>query len=200
MENSPTPTYPFKEPVGNQIGKGTFWGESKVMEHGDDWVIKETIAPTKNNLETLAANKADYDFFRERLDEYIPVTQFIRGQNAAGEPVNLVRQKRIRGKTLSEFSREEIMSNDSLRTQLADLFQRCIVMWEKDGRIPDLSPKGGPLKTTNIMVEDSTGKIYLVDTSAPKKYFSRDAFFIFRLRSRSSVGQMKAFLSEIRKK
>ncbi len=198
--DKPTPRYPFKEHPGEVIGKGTFWGESKVMEHGDDWVVKETISPGKNTIETLKENKEDYELFKKWLSDYVPETQFVRGQNDEGKEVNLMRQRRVRGRSLHDIPVNEVMKNERIRAQLADFYSKCIQMWEEVGRIPDLTGMGEPFRSRNLIIQGRNERLFLVDTSAPKNRFSKEAMVFFRLRAQMQIDKMKKFVkSEMEK-
>ena len=161
---------------GKLIARGTFFGGSRVYENSDSWVIKETASPSQ----------PDYEFFKSRLGNFIPETQF-QGQ--------IIRQKRIHGRRICDINLTELTSNPKIISQLTDLFSRCVQMWEEDGRIPDLlSPDQGPLKTTNIMIENDSDRVYLVDTTANVKYFSKKSFILYRLRQEFTIKALKKFV------
>ncbi|OGM13660.1 hypothetical protein A3A76_02820 [Candidatus Woesebacteria bacterium RIFCSPLOWO2_01_FULL_39_23] len=200
--------YPFRVQPGEEIARG--WSESRVYRHEPGWVLKITYRKSRNSKEQLAENKADYEFFKSRLGEYVPETQFLIGQDEKGRRVNIVRQKEIAGRTLLSFTDEEIKENIQLQRNLVVLFERIIKMWEEDGRIPDLvgPRKGGrsfltkftpgthPEHTPNIIVEEGTSKPYLVDTSASVRFQSKDSPFPYLKLSEMIVANMRRFVSK----
>lgn len=201
-------SYPFKIQPGEEIAKG--WSESRVFKHQPGWIVKVTYRGWRNNLNQLAENKSDYEFFKTRLEDFVPETQFIRGVDDKGKPVNIVRQKEIIGTTLSNLSPGEMERNPEALNNLLILFNKLIKMWDEDGRIPDLvgpkRPKKSllgnflfgayPWNTPNIMMEHWTNKVYLVDTSASKRFQSKSAPFIYRKLSESIVKNMRDFIEK----
>ena len=83
-------------------------------------------------------------------------------------------------------------------------------MWDEDGRIPDLvgpkNPKRAilgkllfgayPWNTPNIMVEEGTNKVYLVDTSASKRFQAKNAPYVYRKLSESIVKNLRNFVEK----
>jgi len=191
--------YPFKTQPSEEIARG--WSESRVFKQEPGWILKVTYRGWRNSLKQLAENKSDYEFFKEKLGDYIPETQFVRGTDERGRGVNIVRQKEIVGQTLAKYPHEKFEQNIEAQKNLVDLFNKLIKMWDVDGRIPDLVVFGGhPWNTPNIMIEDDTNKVYLVDTSASKRFQSKDAPFIYRKLSESVVKNMKVFVEKYKSK
>jgi hypothetical protein len=200
--------YPFKKQPGEEIARG--WSESRVFKHDPGWILKVTYRGWRNTQKQLAENKSDYEFFKERLGDNVPETQFVRGTDKKGRPVNIVRQREIFGKTLADYPQELFEKNPDAKKNLVELFGKLIKMWDEDGRIPDLvGPKNPqrsflgkflfgayPWNTPNIIVEDGTNEVFLVDTSASKRFQSKKAPFIYRKLNESIVKNMKAYINK----
>lgn len=205
-EKSAEVSFPFTDQPGKMLGKG--WAESTVYEHGNDWVVKIGHSKRLNSLKHLRSNKADYEFFKTRLGETVPETQFVRGYDQTGHKTNIIRQRRIHGKPLSKYSDQEIATNHELGKNLAQLFSQLVGIWNTEGRIPDLyGMKSGrlglfdrwhPEHCPNIMVEEATNKIFLVDTSASVGYFSKQSPFYFRISNEALIQGMRKFIGNNR--
>lgn len=194
-------TYPFKIQPGEEIAKG--WSESRVFKHEPGWVIKITYRGKRNTLEQLAENRSDYEFFKSRLGDNVPETQFVRGTNEKGREVNIVRQREIIGKTLKNYPKELLEKNPEAQKNLVGLFKKILKMWDEDGRIPDVVGhffSAHPENTSNIIIEDGTNKVYLVDTSASKRFQSKNAPFIYRRLSENIVKNMRGYVEKREKK
>ena len=200
--------YPLSPQPGEEIARG--WSESKVFKHSPGWILKVTYRGWRNSEAQLAENKSDYEFFKARLGGYVPETQFIRGADETGKKVNIVRQREIKGKTLADYPLEELVENKEAMQNLSSLFKRLTTMWDEDGRIPDLvgpkNPKRAilgkllfgayPWNTPNIMVEEGTNKVYLVDTSASKRFQAKNAPYVYRKLSESIVKNLRNFVEK----
>lgn len=193
--------YPFIQQPGKEIARG--FAESKILELNDDWVVKEEMRPGKKSFQKIKEDKADYEFLKEKLGDFVPQTFFVVGENKKGEKVNLILQKRIKGRKFNEISDDEIENNPKLRTNILNLYSKCIEMWETDGRIPDLTGRVNgnskwqiwdPRFSPNLMVEDNTSNVYLVDTTTRKKHFSKASFPLFRIISTKIVNNLKKFV------
>ena len=201
-------SHPFKTRPGEEIARG--WSESRVFKHDPGWIMKITYRGWRNSEKQLAENKSDCEFFKERLGDSVPETQFVRGTDETGKKVNIVRQREIIGQTLAEYPHEKFEKNQEAQENLAELFRKLIKMWDEDGRIPDLvGPKNPqksflgkflfgayPWNTPNIIIEDKTNKIFLVDTSASKRFQSKNAPFVYRKLSEKIVKNMKVFVEK----
>lgn len=209
MESSQSKySYPFKTQPGEEIARG--WSESRVFKHDPGWIMKVTYRGWRNSDKQLAENKSDYEFFKERLGDHIPETQFVRGTDENGKEANIVRQREIIGQTLAEYPHDLLETNPETLENLIGLYKKLIKMWDEDGRIPDLvGPKNPqksllgkflfgayPWNTPNIMIEDKTNKVYLVDTSASKRFQSKNAPYIYRKLSENIVKNMKFFVEK----
>lgn len=181
--------FPFAEQPGAEIERGY---EFRVLRHQEGWVVKEGIHPTENTFERLKQDKQDYDLMRRHIGKFLPETQHLRGHNAEGKPCNIIRQREIKGRPLFELTEEELMQ-DEVRLQLIELFEGCSRMWDGAGQIPDLC---GPWKSwlstfkeaydpryaRNIMVEEGSNKVWLVDTAAWPIVFSKKAALQYKPR------------------
>jgi len=177
-------SFPFENQPTSEIGRGV---EFRVLKHDDGWVVKEGIHPEANTFQQLIEDKRDYDLFCEYIPEFLPETQHIRGNTSEGKPGNIIRQKEVKGRPLYELSDEEILG-DTVRPQLINLLAGCTKMWEEKGRIIDLyGPEEQGLKTLNpryarnIMVEEGTNKVWLVDTAANKLAFSKESSLRYKI-------------------
>lgn len=193
--------YPFKTQPGEQIAKG--WSESRVFKQEPGWVIKVTYRGKRNTLEQLTENKSDYEFFKSRLGDNVPETQFVRGTEESGKEVNIVRQREIVGKTLKNYPKERLEKNPEAQKNLMELFKKILKMWDEDGRIPDVVGhlfSTHPKQTSNIIIENGTNKAYLVDTSASKRFQSKNAPFIYRKLSENIIKNMRGYVGKYESK
>jgi|GEM_PF-5665311 len=197
--------FPFKEQPGEEIARGV---EFRVLKHNDGWVVKEGIHPEANTFEQLKQDKEDFEAFSVYLERFLPETYHIRGHGSDGKPCNIVRQRKIKGRPLAELSDEEVFGNNEVRSQLREFFEQCDKMWDEIGRVPDIcGPEGdivkglNPRYARNILVEDATNKVWLVDTAAHPLVFSKKAMLrykpaLFVLRKMMGRFQRKLRLSE----
>ena len=195
MEIGSKGSYPFKTQPGKEVARG--WSESRVFHHEPGWIIKVTYRGWRNTLKQLEENKSDYEFFKSRLGETVPETQFVRAQNEKGKEVNIVRQREIKGRTLAKYPLENLLANKEATHNLVGFFNQVLEMWKNDGRIPDLVVFGGkPWNSANLIIEDNTNKVYLVDTSASKRFQSKNAPFLYRKLSESVVKNIGKFVEK----
>lgn len=196
----------IKGKLGKQIGKG--YAESVVYEHGPGRVVKVTYKG-KNSFRKLLKNKEDYEFFQNRLGDSVPRTQFLRTEDGAGMATNIAIQKRVNGLPLANIPPGGLRNSSQFRQALLVFFEKCIAMWEKDGRLPDLiGRKNGkaffdrmhPEFTPNLVYDTDENKVFLVDTSARKKIFSKEAALPFRLVQRLIVRRMKNYIKDVERK
>lgn len=199
--------FPFSEQPGKEIDRGC---EFRVLRHMDGWVVKEGIHPTENTFERLKQDKEDCELMQKYIGKFIPETQHVRGHNAEGKPCNIIRQREIKGRALFDLTEEELMS-DEIRPQLVELFEGCARMWNEVGQVPDLC---GPWKSwistfkeaynpryaRNIIVEEGTNKIWLVDTAAWPIVFSKEAALKYKPRLALMRHNAERFLRRLKKK
>lgn len=194
--------FPFREQPGGEIARGV---EFRVLRHNDGWVVKEGIHPDANTLERLKLDKRDYEMFQTYIGNFLPETQHIRGQNAESQPVNIIRQREIKGKPLYEIPDDVLFNDPIVREQLIQLLEGCQRMWHKEGRVPDLYGSKGLLRelnprfARNIMVEDDTKKVWLVDTSAHPLVFSKNAMLHLKPQLALLRGNMERLLDRLKK-
>jgi len=176
--------FPFKEQPGEEIARGV---EFRVLRHNDGWVVKEGIHPKANTFEQLEQDKKDFDVFSDYVGQFLPETHHIQGHGSDGKPCNIVRQREIKGKPLAELSDEEVFGNSEVRSQLREFFEQCGKMWDEIGRVPDIcGPEGdkihgfNPRYARNILVEDGTNRVWLVDTAAHPLVFSKKAMLRYK--------------------
>ena len=196
-------SFPFAIQPGEEIGRGV---EFRVLRHVDGWVVKEGIHPEANTFEQLKQDKEDYEVFQKYLAKFLPETQHIRGNNSEGNPVNIIRQREIRGAPLSDLSNAAVFDNKEVRFQLVELMEGCTKMWDEIGRAPDLyGPQDDKIKVfnprfaRNIMLEEGTSKIWLVDTAASSQVFSKKTMLQYRPSLFVLRASMKRFLNKLRK-
>ena len=191
--------FPFVEQPVEEVGHGV---EFRVLRHNDGWVVKEGIHPEVNTFEQLKQDKEDYQVFSEYLEPFLPETHFIRGHGSDGNPCNIIRQREVVGRKLAELSDEEVFKDDEIKSQLKEFFERCNKMWDEAGRLPDVwGPKDklkglDPRYSSNIVVENDTKKVWLVDTAAHPLAFSKQAM----LRYKPAVFVLEKMMSRFLKK
>lgn len=195
-------TFPFKEQPGEEIGRGI---EFRVLKHNDGWVVKEGIHPEADTLEQLKMDKEDHTIMGKHIGKFLPETHHIRGHTSEEKPGNIIRQREISGRPLYDLSDEEI-NDDKVRSQLVELFEGCAQMWDQEGRVPDLyGPEGSVLKSINpryarnIIVEDETDKVWLVDTSANVLVFSKKAMLRYKPHLAILRRNMNSFIKKLKK-
>ena len=175
--------FPFKEQPGEEIARGV---EFRVLQHNDGWVVKEGIHPTANTIEQLRQDKEDFEVFSEYIGSFLPETFHIRGHGSDGKPCNIIRQREIKGRPLAKLSDEEILGNSEISSQLREFFEQCGKMWDEIGRVPDICGEGDKIRgldpryARNILVEDGTNKVWLVDTAAHPLVFSKQAMLRYK--------------------
>jgi len=132
--------------IGKEIKKG---GEFKVFELEDNEVLK---IPRYPNLMYLIfgnfkqKNEHDLAFLKEYFPEFLPPTEILECEKSWA-----IRQQRIEG--------DFFFKNPQMTPDAKTLFSRAEKIFQETGKIPDLSNPG------NLIREDKTGKLFLVDTS-----------------------------------
>jgi len=176
--------FPFKEQPGEEIARGD---EFLVLRRNDGWVVKEGIHPEANTFRQLKQDKEDFEVFSGYIGQFLPETHHIRGHGSDGGECNIIRQREIKGAPLAELSDEEVFENEEVRSQLREFFEQCSKMWDEIGRVPDIyGPKGDKVKVLNpryarnILVEEGTNKVWLVDTAAHPLVFSKKAMLRYK--------------------
>lgn len=146
--------------TGEKIYKG---GEFAVYEYGKNHVLK---TPRRLWLMDLAfgnfrqKNISDLEFLQEHFADFLPPTQIINtGKSWA------IRQQRIEGKRFFE--------NPQMTTHARLLFVQAVSTFQQTHMIPDLLNPG------NLLIENNTGRLYLVDTSVLGRRKSWPIGFLF---------------------
>lgn len=176
--------FPFAEQPGAEIGRGV---EFRVLKHGDGWVVKESINPVANSFDHLKEDMHDYEIFSRYIPDFIPETQHIRGHISDGTEGNILRQREVVGRPIAKLSDLEL-ADENIKSQLVTLFTGCNRMWEQEGRMIDLyGPRNSGLKTfnprfaNNIVIENETNKVWVIDTAANKIGFSKEAVLKYKI-------------------
>lgn len=187
------------------IGKGhKYFGEFEVFEHIPNWVLKVGFSLPKNTFSRLKEDKRDYDWLKKRFGNYIPETQFFRSYDAEGKATNMAMQKRIYGRVLWDVRPEEFKEKPEILSKVAAFLEEILKSWEEEGRTVDVvgSPlkelRENPLTSVNLMLQDGTDDIFLVDTGAPKITRSRNTLPMYRKVSEEDMVFFKKFIDAVK--
>ena len=162
--------------IGKEIKKG---GEFKVFELEDKEVLKIPRYPRLMYLvfgNFRQKNKHDLFFLKKYFAEFLPLTDIVEyGKSWA------IRQQRIQG--------EFFFENPEMTPDARALFSRAEKIFQETGKIPDLSNPG------NLIREQKTGKLFLVDTSVlGRKKWWPVGFLVTRILGRVLFDSIKNWL------
>jgi len=167
--------FPFKFQPTEEINRGR---EFRVLRM-NQWVLKIGIHPKANSYEQLVQDKKDYDTFSQYIGMFLPPTLHLRANDEHGYVSNMIVQPEIRGSCIAQLADKEI-KRPIIRDQFIKFLKGCQLMWQELGRLPDLyadSPNYfqslNPRFSRNLMVEEGSCRLWLVDTSAHPKIFSK---------------------------
>ncbi len=132
--------------IGNKIKHGS---EFDVYEYGTSEVLK---IPRRQWLMALVfgnfrrKNENDLQFLQTHFADFLPTTRIID----LGESWGIL-QERVRGRLF--------FNNPQMTASARSLLCRAATAYQETGRIPDILNPG------NVLSEDETDKLFLIDTS-----------------------------------
>lgn len=132
--------------IGKEINRGS---EFRVFEFQDNEVLKIPRFPYLMYFvfgSFKKKNEHDLQFLQKYYAEFLPSTKIVAFKKSWA-----IRQRRIKGKPF--------FSNPEMTFDVRTLFDRSRKVFQETGKIPDLSNPG------NLIREDKTGRLFLVDTS-----------------------------------
>lgn len=120
--------------------------------------------------------KKDYELMKRYLGDHMPNTLFVFGEDEEAKPSNFEVQEKIEGKCLGRLSDEEIEKRPEIISQIREIAQKSLDMFNEIGWLPDIHED--ILHTDNIICSND-GKLSLVDTDSIFK-IPEDLFFKYR--------------------
>lgn len=186
--------FPFRcSQVHSVVARTKFNMVAKVTIEVDgiekDYVLKTSLQPEDSYvLQQVWAIESQAELEHTLAGFVLPMT-LIWGHGLGGIPSYLRLQPYVQGKTLKEFTLWELIQADPrLLRELSALSRKIVARFLRTGAIVDTSGSYVDDKswirrkirniwlnfsfynTTNVMVEDKTQRVLLVDTDAPKVF------------------------------
>lgn len=202
---------PFHQPIGRQIGNGLHCDVFEIgrNEHPTDWVVKR-VRPFWQKEGRFDWQRILVGDWRERFIQgfrkiqqycgyFMPPTYILEGVNETGEADLLMVQKRVEGRTLKEYSWEELKAKPQVLAQLDGLTAAIFRMHKETGRIPDIhgEPQLNPraqynMKENDGIVIDKQDRVWLrdVETLGP---FWQPTWFGGRWHIAWHIGSLRRF-------
>lgn len=180
-----------------------------------DYVLKTSLRPEESYpLQQVWANEAQNDLKKE-LAEFVLPMELIWGHGLGGIPTYLRLQPYVHGRTLREWSLRQLMHEDEkLLPQLSLLCSRILARFVRTGVILDISGSWFEgysgirrvcknlwlnfsfYNTTNVMIEDKTNRVLVVDTDAPRAFLSL-GYPNLKMKAKILVMFLGVFLSKL---
>lgn len=152
-----------------------------------DYVVKTSLQPERSYvLHQVWASESQRELEKDLAPFVFPMT-FVWGHGIGGAPAPISLQPYLKGRTLKDWTISELaQANPRLLQQLSHLCRKIILRFLRTGAIIDTSGSHVAstswvkhrlkniwwnfsfYNTTNVLIEDKTNRVFLVDTVAPK--------------------------------
>ena len=155
--------------------------------NSQSYVLKTSLRPQDSYFLYPVWAKKTQSKCKQMLGEYLEPTLVVWGHGVGGVPTYMFVQPYVQGRELKEFALRELLQADQdLLRRLSALCGRIITLFLRTGILVDVSGSYvrerswvkqklkniwlnfSFLRTTNIMVEDATNNVFIVDTDFPE--------------------------------
>ncbi len=168
-----------------RLGSGSF---NEVLSLNKSLVVKlaKSWGPFVQPISWLKRNRQEHELAARYLP--VPPTYHVYARDQQGNPVNMILQRRIHGRVLSQVP-DRVLYSAKMRDEMEGLVRGLEECRQELGWLPDVI--GGPLRwgqhdlrRSNNLFLDTDGRIWLIDPGA----------FFFWFSSRNPVGRVYTWI------